>query len=57
MKIYGVATISLKTGLMGKTLHKSIDCLSLRWSDWINITDKDLAGKLKKCKKCFKENT
>ena len=40
---------------MGKTLHKSLDCLSLRWSDFVKIMSKKEADKFKKCKLCFVE--
>jgi hypothetical protein len=55
MKTYGYVSVSIKTGMMGRTLHKSLDCLSLRWSDWVKITDKDHADKFKRCKQCFCE--
>ena len=56
MKFYGYVSVSIKTGMMGRTLHKSLDCLSLRWSDWVTVSDKFFADKTKKCKRCFKEN-
>ena len=53
MKSYGYVSVSIKTGMMGRTLHKSLDCI---WcNNYITITDKELADKMKKCKKCFRE--
>lgn len=54
MKIYGYVSVSEK-GLMQKTLHFSLDCLKIRWSNWVAITDKSFTDKMKKCKHCFKE--
>jgi hypothetical protein len=56
VKFYGYVSVSIKTGMMGRTLHKSLDCLSLRWSDWVTVSDKFFADKTKKCKRCFRED-
>ena len=55
MKEFGYVSVSIKNGIIGKTLHKSLDCLSLRWSDWIKINNKAHADEFKKCKLCFAE--
>jgi hypothetical protein len=55
LRKYGFVSISPKNGTKGRTLHKSIDCLSLRWSDSLVIGTKKEANKLRKCKLCFPE--
>ncbi len=55
-KVYGYIAMAIYSGRLGKIVHKSPDCLKIRWSYYVRVSRKDVSQKgLKKCKACWKE--
>jgi hypothetical protein len=54
MKPCGFVTMGVPSGRLGRVIHKTANCLKIRWSEITTINQRE-AKNLKKCKHCWSD--